>query len=110
MSWRKAALFARVTWIGWSFDFEAFTVELDPSKLRRLLDLLKLLSASPRCTVSALEKLTGKLLPLAAIPVASCSVLRIPPSLASRTSPSTFHLAVSGSRWPIPSVRRGALT
>ena len=53
---------ARVTWIGWSFDFETFTVELDPSKLRRLLDLLRLLSESPRCTVSALEKLTGKLL------------------------------------------------
>ena len=62
MSWRKAALPARVTWIGWSFDFDAFTVELDPSKLRRLMDLLQLLSASPRCTVSALEKLTGKLL------------------------------------------------
>ena len=62
MSWHKAALSARVTWIGWPFDFETFTVQLDPSKLRRLLDLLRLLSASPRCTVSALEKLTGKLL------------------------------------------------
>ena len=62
MSWHKAALSARVTWIGWSFDFETFTVQLDPSKLRRLLDLLRLLSDSPRCTVSALEKLTGKLL------------------------------------------------
>ena len=62
MSWHKAALSARVTWIGWSFDFETFTVQLDPSKLRRLLDLLRLLSDSPRCSVSALEKLTGKLL------------------------------------------------
>ena len=62
MSWHKAALSARVTWIGWSFDLETYTVELDPAKLRRLLELLRLLSASPRCTVSALEKLTGKLL------------------------------------------------
>ena len=46
----------------WSFDFDTFTVELDPSKLRRLLDLLKLLSDSPRCTISSLEKLTGELL------------------------------------------------
>ena len=62
MSWHKAALSARVTWIGWSFDLEHYTVELDPAKLRRLLELLRSLSASPRCTVSALEKLTGKLL------------------------------------------------
>ena len=62
MSWHKAALSARVTWIGWSYDLENYTVELDPAKLRRLLELLRLLSASPRCTVSALEKLTGKLL------------------------------------------------
>ena len=62
MSWHKAALSARVTWIGWSFDFEHYTVELDPAKLRRLLELLRLLSASPRCAVSVLEKLTGKLL------------------------------------------------
>ena len=62
MSWHKAALSARVTWIGWSFDLENYTVELDPAKLRRLVELLRLLSASPRCTVSALEKLTGKLL------------------------------------------------
>ena len=34
MSWRKAALSAKVTWIGWSFDFDTFAVELDPSKLR----------------------------------------------------------------------------
>ena len=25
MSWRKAALSAKVTWIGWSFDFDTFT-------------------------------------------------------------------------------------
>ena len=62
MSWHKAALSARVTWIGWSFDLEHYTVELDPAKLRRLLEWLRSLSASPRCTVSALEKLTGKLL------------------------------------------------
>ena len=62
MSWHQAALSARVTWIGWSFDLEHYTVELDPAKLRRLLELLRLLSASPRCTVSSLEKLTGKLL------------------------------------------------
>ena len=62
MSWHKAALSARVTWIGWSFDLDHYTVELDPAKLRRLLELLRSLSASPRCTVSALEKLTGKLL------------------------------------------------
>ena len=62
MSWRKAALSARVTWIGWAFDFDMFTVELDPAKMVRLLELLRSLSASPRCSVTALEKLTGKLL------------------------------------------------
>ena len=51
-----------MTWIGWSFDLDHYTVELDPAKLRRLLELLRSLSASPRCAVSALEKLTGKLL------------------------------------------------
>ena len=62
MSWRKAALSARVTWIGWSFDFETFAVQLDPPKMQRLLDLLRQLSASPQCSVTMLEKLTGKLL------------------------------------------------
>ena len=37
MSWRKAKLSARVTWIGWQFDFRTYTVRLDPDKLRRLL-------------------------------------------------------------------------
>ena len=62
MSWHKAALSARVTWIGWSSDFETFTVQLDPSKMQRLLILLRQLAASPRCSVTVLEKLTGKLL------------------------------------------------
>ena len=62
MSWHKAALSARVTWIGWSFDFATFTVQLGPPKMQRLLDLLRQLSASPRCSVTMLEKLTGKLL------------------------------------------------
>ena len=62
MSWHKAALSARVTWIGWSFDFLTFTVQLDPAKMQRLLTLLRQLSASPRCSVTMLEKLAGKLL------------------------------------------------
>ena len=62
MSWRKAELSARVTWIGWSFDFEHFVVQLDPAKLARLLVLFRALQASPKCTVTVLEKLTGKLL------------------------------------------------
>ena len=62
MSWHKAALSARVTWIGWSFDFATFTVQLDPPKMQRLIALLCQLSASPRCSVTTLEKLTGKLL------------------------------------------------
>ena len=53
---------ARVTWIGWSFDFATFTVQLDPPKMQRLLALLGQLSASPRCSGTTLEKLTGKLL------------------------------------------------
>ena len=62
MSWRKAALSARVTWLGWSFDFEHFVVQLDPSKLDRLLSLLRQVLSSAKCTVTLLEKLTGKLL------------------------------------------------
>ena len=62
MSWHKAALSAQVTWIGWSFDFAHFTVRLDPDKMARLLTLLRQLKASPKCTVTVLEKLTGKLL------------------------------------------------
>ena len=30
MSWRKAKLSARVTWIGWQFDFCTYTVRLEP--------------------------------------------------------------------------------
>ncbi|CAE7377979.1 XPT, partial [Symbiodinium pilosum] len=113
MSWHKAALSARVTWIGWSFDFETFTVQLDPSKLRRLLDLLRLLSDSPRCTISALEKLTGKLLwlsnlfqsfrpsldlritsplPLVAIPV-GCKLLRIAHTQVSSLKDVPQHIS-----------------
>ncbi|CAE7664937.1 nipblb [Symbiodinium pilosum] len=62
MSWHKAELSARVTWIGWAFDFEHFVVQLDPAKLARLLALLRQLQSSPKCTVTVLEKLTGKLL------------------------------------------------
>ena len=62
MSWHKAELSARVTWIGWSFNFEHFVVQLDPSKLARLLSLLRQTLSSPKCSVTTLEKLTGKLL------------------------------------------------
>ena len=62
MSWHKAELSARVTWIGWAFDFEHFVVQLDPAKLARLLALLRQLQSSPKCTVTVLEKRTGKLL------------------------------------------------
>ena len=36
MSWHKASLSSRVTWIGWQFDFRRFTIRLDPVKLNRL--------------------------------------------------------------------------
>ena len=62
MSWHKAALSSQVIWIGWAFDFEHFTVSLDPDKMRHLLVLLRQLRASPKCNVTTLEKLTGKLL------------------------------------------------
>ena len=62
MSWHKAALSARVTWIGWSFNLEHFVVQLDPCKRDRLLSLLRDVLNSKKCTVTLLEKLTGKLL------------------------------------------------
>ena len=62
MSWRKAKLSARVTWIGWQFDFHTYTVRLDPEKLQRLLSLLEQCRHLQKISLTMLEKLTGKLL------------------------------------------------
>ena len=43
--------------MGWSFDFDCFTVQLDPDKLSRLLSILRQLQSSPKCTVIVLEML-----------------------------------------------------
>ncbi|CAE7247983.1 unnamed protein product, partial [Symbiodinium pilosum] len=97
MSWHKAELSARVTWIGWAFDFDHFVVQLDPAKLARLLALLRQLQSSPKCTVTILEKLTGKLLWLSNL----FSALR--PSLAplyiDQHSPVPNMCAISPELW-----------
>ena len=97
MSWRKAELSARVTWIGWAFDFEHFVVQLDPAKLARLLALLRQLQSSPKCTVTVLEKLAGKLLWLSNL----FSALR--PSLAplytDQHNPVPNMCAISPELW-----------
>ena len=97
MSWHKAALSAQVTRIGWSFDFAHFTVRLDPDKMSRLLTLLRQLKASPKCTVTILEKLTGKLLWLSNL------FTSLRPSLAplyqDQHSPVPNMCAVSPELW-----------
>ena len=93
MSWHKAALSARVTWISWAFDFDTFTVELDPAKMCRLLDLLKLLSASPRCSVSSLEKLTN--ISIVHVPnIEPNTVVCFTPLLRLKTTPQQTAAAV----------------
>ena len=67
MSWHKASLSSRVTWIGWQFDFRRFTIRLDPIKLSRLQLLLQRLCAARHCSVTLLEKV---------IPANSCGCLR----------------------------------
>ena len=66
-SWHMASLSSRVTWIGWQFDFRRFTVRLDPIKLSRLQLLLQKLCAARHCSVTLLEKVTGKLLWLSSL-------------------------------------------
>ena len=86
-----------MTWIGWAFDFEHFVVQLDPAKLARLLALLRQLQSSPKCTVTVLEKLTGKLLWLSNL----FSALR--PSLAplylDQHNPVPNMCAISPDLW-----------
>ena len=67
MSWHKASLSSRVTWIGWQFDFRRFTVRLDPTKLKRLQFLLQQLCTAHHCSLALLEKITGKLLWLSSL-------------------------------------------
>ena len=67
MSWHKAALSPSVVWIGWSLNLDLMTVALDPPKLSRLKDLLLHLMESRSCSVTQLEKLTGKLLWLSSL-------------------------------------------
>ena len=59
MSWRKASLSPSVVWIGWAFNLDLMTVALRA--------LLCLLMDSRTCSVTQLEKLTGKLLWLSSL-------------------------------------------
>ena len=67
MSWHKAHLSTKVVWIGWQFDFSLFVVRLEPAKLLRLLALLRDLRGKQSCSITVLEKVTGKLLWLSSL-------------------------------------------
>ena len=67
MSWHKASLSPSVVWIGWAFNLDLMTVALDPDKLARLRALLCRLMDSRTCSVTQVEKLTGKLLWLSSL-------------------------------------------
>ncbi|CAE7747975.1 LRRC45 [Symbiodinium sp. CCMP2592] len=62
MSWHKAYLGARPTWIGWSMSLETFTATLEPPKLARLRLLISSARSGDAIPLHLLRKLTGKLL------------------------------------------------
>ena len=67
MSWHKAALSVRPTWIGWVLDLECLTADMEPAKKQRLLCLLRSVRSAKLCPLQQLQKLTGKLLWLSAL-------------------------------------------
>ena len=97
MSWRKAKLSTRVSWIGWQFDFRTYTVRLDPAKLQRLLLLPHQCRDLQKLSLSALEKLTGKLLWLS-------NLFRpfrpsLAPLYADQYCPPLVHVPLSPDAW-----------
>ncbi|CAE7611472.1 LRRC45 [Symbiodinium sp. CCMP2592] len=97
MSWHKAYLGARPTWIGWSMSLETFTATLEPPKLARLRLLISSARSGEAIPLHLLRKLTGKLLWV-------CSLFRpFRPSLAplyrDQSLPPLVHVAVAPSKW-----------
>ncbi|CAE6954665.1 LRRC45 [Symbiodinium sp. KB8] len=105
MSWHKAYLGCRPSWIGWSMDFDSMSATLEAPKLARLRDLLGLVLRSDSVPLHLLRKLTGKLLWV-------CSLFRpfrpsLGPLYRDQGLPPLVHVAVSPDLW---SSFRSALT
>ena len=97
MSWHKAYLGCRPSWIGWSMDFDSMSATLEAPKLARLRDLLGLVLRSDSVPLHLLRKLTGKLLWV-------CSLFRpfrpsLGPLYRDQGLPPLVHVAVSPDLW-----------
>ncbi|CAE7657443.1 LRRC45 [Symbiodinium sp. CCMP2592] len=97
MSWHKAYLGPRPTWIGWSICLHSLSATMEAPKLDRLRDLLAKIRGSDSVPLHLLRKLTGKLLWV-------CSLFRpFRPSLAPLYSdqgkPPVVHVALSPAKW-----------
>eukprot|EP00439_Symbiodinium_sp_Y106_P083308 s433_g23.t1 len=62
MSWHKAYLGDRPTWIGWQMCFHSLSATMEPANSDRLRDLLSKVRSSGSVPLRLLRKLTGKLL------------------------------------------------
>ena len=62
MSWHKAALRPRVTWIDWSICLDTWTLEVPQSKLDDILNLLQTLLKSKKILVKDVQSAVGRLL------------------------------------------------
>ena len=62
MSWHKASLSARVTWIGWSICVEAWTISVPDSKVTVIVNQIQTLLTAYPPTLKDLQSVLGRLL------------------------------------------------
>ncbi|CAE7318146.1 unnamed protein product [Symbiodinium sp. CCMP2592] len=99
MSWHKAYLAQRPTWIGWNICLVSLTATLEPPKLDRLRTLLLKVRSSDAVPLHLLRKLTGKLLWV-------CSLFSpfrptLAPLYLDQGKPSLVHVALNPAKWAL---------
>ena len=94
VSWKKALIGDTLIWCGWCFCFATDTVQLEPSKVQKLLSQIQELLASKKNESQAPGELPGPLRSFTA------------PLYSDLHSPRQTAYSINARQWPISSMMR----
>ena len=67
ISWQKAQIGTQITWIGWIFDLQCYTVQLVDDKVQRILQVINEVVSAKTVAGKTMEQLLGMLIWFTAI-------------------------------------------